>query len=325
MSAINFFSYNPSLGDNSLDFNIPPAVVESNDNTFAEWYVTLALYMCVITTDDASHRLSPSTDANFFDAKFWEAYNTTQTIDSVESAASVTFPEWADPTLVFGDHSVCGAYDHGHPEVASWDALMALPPSIESPLANLSSSASPSTLSPASITSYDAESPASLVLHTTESGTATTATSSLLGNRDFVLCEWAGCNTFISRNEFDAHFNTIHQGQVPREAPVPQPCLWAGCTTRKLLTHVRRHALTHVTEWSCDQCGDVFSRKDAVTRHRKMGSCVKCPTCKVTFGSVADKVSHVALGCSKQGTSSSGAPRRIKAKAARAAAHPYLH
>jgi hypothetical protein len=74
----------------------------------------------------------------------------------------------------------------------------------------------------------------------------------------------------------------------------------------------------------CDQCGDAFSRQDAVARHKRRGSCKQCRHCKTMFGSIEEKIAH-GLVCVQRGRGvASGRPREVaKVRSAQRAAHPY--
>jgi hypothetical protein len=138
------------------------------------------------------------------------------------------------------------------------------------------------------------------------------------------VCKWSNCGAVIDTHLLVAHFEFAHAKDIPSTADTKEPCQWAGCTHSS--RYLRRHAGLHFgRDVSCDACGDAFTRQDAVTRHKKRGTCKQCAWCKARFETVAEKVAHSAQ-CSKRGKAvRSGRPREVvKVGKAHRHAHPYL-
>ncbi|KAI0780357.1 hypothetical protein BD413DRAFT_496535, partial [Trametes elegans] len=83
-------------------------------------------------------------------------------------------------------------------------------------------------------------------------------------------CQWRGCNLEIAKDNLLAHMRAAHARQFAVGA-----CWWKGCPERHRSTEqilIRHVESTHLRFEvpTCHICGRTYSRKDAVTRHRKV-------------------------------------------------------
>jgi hypothetical protein len=108
-----------------------------------------------------------------------------------------------------------------------------------------------------------------------------------------IKCLWADCegSFYDDRTSFNAHCRAMHKIHSSKER---QSCLWAGCaaTCGELKRHVWSHM--HAAEVECDVCHEVLSRSDALKRHKRAGTCLRCPKegCGAQFASFEERQAH---------------------------------
>jgi hypothetical protein len=144
------------------------------------------------------------------------------------------------------------------------------------------------------------------------------AATSVQGSNDTVVCQWAGCGAIVQQQSAYRHLISTHKREIPSKSKVLLACRWTDCTDefRELRTHVHLH---YGVDVPCDTCGDMFSRRDAIRRHKATGVCNRCPWCRDRFDTVEEKVAHVAKCAQRDVATKIGRGRSV----ARQAAHPY--
>jgi hypothetical protein len=139
-------------------------------------------------------------------------------------------------------------------------------------------------------------------------------------NLDIIQCQWKMCGHFLPRRELSDHLDLCHPGEVVACSSESLPCLWGDCTSKS--TKLRRHVLSHTILHECGICGDQFARKDAMHRHQKMGSCVRCAGCKTKFASGMEKMMHVQSGACQHKEGTVGRGKKVS-KDAKVVCKPY--
>jgi hypothetical protein len=123
---------------------------------------------------------------------------------------------------------------------------------------------------------------------------------------------WADCyGTFYdNRKSFNAHCRAAHKIQSS------QSCQWADCSVT--CSELKRHAWTHMhaTEVKCDVCHDVLSRSDALRRHKRAGTCLRCPKegCGAQFANLEERQVHEFFCDPAAQKAAQGGKQRCKGK-----------